>query len=574
MSSLQKEDLSLEDRLFLNAVIIGILTSLMGSGINLFLNSSLPAAIVPLVLATLLLILYYFVRVKKMIKPFVFPLVIISIVGISAIWVFNGGIDGSNVMPGFVILILGLITVSENKRKYVLATFLGLFCSVYLIQFYRPDLIISFPSERDRWIDSIFTVIYTSCFIFLIIKFLLQNYNRERHKANESESKYRFMTESSSDTIWHLDQNYCFDYVSSADFLMRGFTKEEVLGTSLWSMLKPEGIEHARKGTSKRMEDEQRGIKSGNIRFELELKCKDGSWIWTEVNSSPHYDQNGRIIGLHGVTRDISLRKKSEQEIMHKNEELKNLVATKDKFFSIIAHDLRSPFTSFLGLTQIMAEELPNLAMDEVQEIAVSMSKSAANIYRLLENLLQWSQIQKGELPFNPEPVRLKVVLDESIAMVMESAKQKDIEITTSISDDLMVCADNNLLQTIIRNLTFNALKFTHKCGKVRISAKIRQDNNVEIAIQDTGIGMSPSMMANLFRIDVRINREGTEGEPSTGLGLLLCKEFVNMHGGDIWANSEMGKGSTFYFTIPSKLDESVSNPTANHPQVYSVTLD
>lgn len=547
----ENEDLSLENRIFLSAIIIGVFTSIVGSTINLVLNTSLPAVIIPLLLSVLLIILYYFIRFKRIIEPLIFPIIITSIVGISVIWVFNGGINGSNTMPGFVILILGLITVSNTQKKYVLILFLSSFSFVYLIQFYRPDLIVNFKNENDRWIDSIFTLFYSSYFIFLIIKFLHENYTRERRKVKESEERFRFMTENSSDTIWHLNSNYCFDYVSPADERMRGFKQEEVIGTPLWSLLKPEGIEYARKVTAKRKEDEQNGIKTGTIRFELELKCKDNSWIWAEINSTPHYNADGVMIGLNGVTRDISQRKKAEQEILLKNEELKGLVATKEKFFSIIAHDLRSPFNSFLGLTQIMAEDLPNLTMSQAQEIAASMSKSATNLYRLLENLLQWSQLQKGALTFNPEVVSLNVIVAESIAMVVEPAKIKGIEITTDISDDLTVFADSNLLQTIIRNLTYNAIKYTNKGGRVNISAKNTDYKRVEISVQDTGIGMDKIILDNLFQVDMQTSRKGTEGEPCTGLGLVLCKEFVEKHSGEIWVKSEVGKGSTFSFTIP-----------------------
>ncbi|MBW8334795.1 MAG: PAS domain S-box protein [Prolixibacteraceae bacterium] len=549
----EDEDLTIENRVFLSAIIIGIFTSLIGSVINLVLNTSVFAAIIPLLLSVILFILYYFVRFKRIHEPYIFPVIVISIFGISVIWVFNGGINGYNVMPGFVILILGLITVSDIKKKYVIILFLSSFTSIYLLQFYRPDLIVNFDNENDRWMDSIFTLFYSSYFVFLIIKFLHENYTRERIKANESEEKFRFMTENSGDTIWHLDSNYCFDYVSPADERMRGFKKEEVIGTPIWSLLKPEGIEHARKVTVKLLEDEQKGIKTGTIRFELELKCRDNSWIWAEVNSSTHYNADGTMVGLNGVIRDISLRKKAEQEILLTNEELKGLVATKDKLFSIIAHDLRSPFNSFLGLTQVMAEDLPNLTMSQAQEMAVSMNKSATNLYRLLETLLQWSQIQKGALSFNPEVIFVNQILTESIAMVIEPAKNKRIEITTDISEDLTVFADSNLLQTIIRNLIYNAIKYTVKGGKVKISAKKNTvSKNVEISVKDNGIGMDQIILDNLFRVDLQTSRKGTEGEPCSGLGLLLCKEFVEKHGGKIWVKSEVEKGSTFYFTIPN----------------------
>ena len=197
-----------------------------------------------------------------------------------------------------------------------------------------------------------------------------------------------------------------------------------------------------------------------------------------------------------------------------------------------------------------MVEELPYLTLAQIQEFVVAMSKSANNLYRLLETLLQWSQIQQGAIPFNPEVVQLRRLVVESIEMILDLAKIKGIEIETDIADEMVVFADNNMFQTIIRNLVSNAIKFTPKGGKVKVSARIQDNKNFEISIHDSGIGMSKTMVDNLFRLDVQTNRKGTEEEPSTGLGLILCKEFVEKHGGKIWVESEVGKGSLFCFTI------------------------
>ncbi len=282
------------------------------------------------------------------------------------------------------------------------------------------------------------------------------------------------------------------------------------------------------------------------------LKKKDGSPIWVEDHGWYNLDENGNILFHEGIMRDITERKWAEEEIKLKNEELTKIVTEKDKFFSIIAHDLRSPFNSFLGLTHIMAEELPVLTMDELQKIAVSMNNSAINLFRLLENLLQWSRMQQGLIPFNPNETQLRQIIDECIIMVSEPARNKEIEIICNIPAILTIFADNNMIQTVIRNLVSNAVKFTARGGKIIISAKNASTNGIEISIKDTGIGISKKMMANLFRLDVQVNRSGTEGEPSTGLGLLLCKEFVEKHGGNIWLKSEEGKGSVFYFSLPN----------------------
>jgi len=281
----------------------------------------------------------------------------------------------------------------------------------------------------------------------------------------------------------------------------------------------------------------------------------EGNTIILLTNKMPLRNSMGEIYGILGTSMNVTERIAAVQEIKLKNEELQKLNAEKDKFFSIIAHDLRSPFNSFLGLTQIMAEELPSLTMTQVQEIAVSMSKSATNLYRLLENLLEWSQIQKGTFPFNPEVFQLGIVVGGSIDMIHESAKNKDIEIATDIAVGLEVFADRNMTQTIIRNLVSNAVKFTHIGGEIGILAKTTGGKSIEISIKDTGIGMNQSMADNLFRSNVQTSRKGTEGELSTGLGLLLCKEFIEKHGGKLWVESEEGKGSIFSFTIPSMND-------------------
>ncbi|MEI7724426.1 MAG: ATP-binding protein [Bacteroidota bacterium] len=281
------------------------------------------------------------------------------------------------------------------------------------------------------------------------------------------------------------------------------------------------------------------------------LKTKDGRIIWLEDNARYIKDQNGKVIYNEGICRDITGRKRAEAEIKHQNEKLLKINTEKDKFFSIIAHDLRSPFNSFLGLTQIMAEDLPGLTMDEIQKFAVSMRNSAANLFRLLENLLQWATMQQGLIPVKKEVVKLLSVIDESIEMMLEPAKNKNIEIKKNIPGSLEVFADSNILQTVIRNLISNAVKFTDKGGTITISAKTTLENNVEIAIKDSGIGMNGTLIENLFRLDVQTSRQGTDGEPSTGLGLILCKDFIEKHGGKIWVESEKGKGSVFYFTIP-----------------------
>lgn len=256
-------------------------------------------------------------------------------------------------------------------------------------------------------------------------------------------------------------------------------------------------------------------------------------------------------IGKPFKDKEVKVRVATHLKIHRQNKELHELNACKDKFFSLIAHDLRSPFNGFLGLTEIMAEELSGMTLEEIREITVNLRSSATSLNRLLENLLIWAQIQRGLIPFYPAVEQLLPIVTESISVVLQSAKNKNIEIHYDVPDDIFVFVDNNQLQTVIRNLVSNSVKFTPNGGIVNITAKSTDNNTIEFAIKDTGIGMNSIMVENLFRVDVRTKREGTEGEPSTGLGLILCKDFIEKMGSVIRVESQEGKGSAFYFTLP-----------------------
>ena len=244
-------------------------------------------------------------------------------------------------------------------------------------------------------------------------------------------------------------------------------------------------------------------------------------------------------------------RKKAEEEIGLKNELLLALNAEKDKFFSIIAHDLRGPLSAFVAATQIITEEIQTMSIEEIKDITGSMKISATNIYSLLENLLEWSRLKRGGMDFVPEKLNLKNKIDECLSVLSESARKKHIELSVSIDDRIVVFADNHMFDTLIRNLVSNALKFTPQGGKVSVSALNNGEKTTVVKIIDTGIGMTTELKNKLFHLSEKTSRKGTEGEPSTGIGLLLSKEFIEKHGGKIWVESEQDKGSVFSFSLP-----------------------
>lgn len=229
--------------------------------------------------------------------------------------------------------------------------------------------------------------------------------------------------------------------------------------------------------------------------------------------------------------------------------ELQELNATKDKFFSIIAHDLKTPFNSILGLSEILKEEAKHLDIATIEQYSGIIHSTSKNTFRLLENLLEWARIQQSQILFHPVSVQLKNLVNEVVEFMVEKANSKMIAVINYIPDGMVVYADKDMLKTILRNLISNALKFTSTRGKVEIKA-ISKGSTIEILVFDTGTGISKDDMAKIFRIDSNFTKDGTENEKGTGLGLLLCKEFVEKHGGKIWVESEIGKGSTFTFTL------------------------
>lgn len=284
------------------------------------------------------------------------------------------------------------------------------------------------------------------------------------------------------------------------------------------------------------------------ISFDV-LEFKDGRTF--ERYSQPQLFE-GKNVGRVWSFRDITVHRQAEESLMKSEAALKEHNAAKDKFFSIIAHDLRGPINTFVGLTQILSEDSDSFTVEEIQKYTGSLKNSSSNLAGLLDNLLQWSGMQRGAIAFDPQQLHLLPVVNEVLAGINAIAQKKGIEIRCNIPVDTAIFADNNMLQTILRNLISNALKFTPRDGMVSLFAEPTKDGVVMITVKDSGIGMPEEIVKNLFRIDVKnVRREGTDGEPSSGLGLSLCKEFIEKHGGKIWVDSDVGAGTSFYFSMP-----------------------
>ena len=270
---------------------------------------------------------------------------------------------------------------------------------------------------------------------------------------------------------------------------------------------------------------------------------------------------NAMLKGLVLRLRDYN---KLEAELTHKNieiekqkielekqrEELEALNSTKDKFFAIIAHDLKNPFSTVLGLSELLAREFETFDSDSLKNFITQIYKYSNNTFNLLENLLQWSMVQTGRMPLHPTIINLKHIIEENLELLAGNAKNKNIEMQIISSNDCSSYVDINQITTVVRNLLSNAIKFTPNNGIVKVEVS-DSDEFWRVSVKDNGIGIEQKDMDKLFLIDSNPTTIGTLQEKGTGLGLILCKEFVERNGGTIWVESKPGKGSTFAFTVP-----------------------
>jgi len=289
------------------------------------------------------------------------------------------------------------------------------------------------------------------------------------------------------------------------------------------------------------------------------------------ITKPHHFGEMSARINAHLTIRkqQMQLREQNirlqKQNVLveQQHEQLQELNTSKDKFFSIIAHDLRNPLIGFLSFVKLMEQDLENWDKTQIQKLLEQLRDSAENLSDLIENLLTWSRIQRNIVDYLPQPIDIGLIVARNIEILMPNAQQKKITLTNSIQEEISVSVDIHMLDTVVRNLLSNAIKFTEAGGTIEISATHAEDT-FKVAVSDTGIGIPEEKLPGLFRIDAKTQREGTAGEKGTGLGLILCKEFVEKHGGRIWAESEVGKGTIFTFTLSKMTPEYTDIPTIN----------
>lgn len=363
---------------------------------------------------------------------------------------------------------------------------------------------------------------------------------------NGLKSNFDLLIANSFDILVLLDENGHQKYVSDSSLRILGYPPEELINIDVIDeMIHPEDQEKTRQGLYNIIQNHNYGGTQYRHRH------KDGSWVYLEAYGTNQLS-NPDIQAVVLNVRDITERKLYEQRLLEKEQLLQELNATKDRFLSIIGHDLKNPFNSIIGLSDLLQISVEDGDLYQISKFADLIHNSSKLVNELLTNLLAWAKSQTGTISFNPKETNLINLILDVMDLFRELASQKSIELKFEYDQQVLISIDRDMIRSVIRNLISNGIKFTQKGGTVKVRV-IQGKEDLQLVVSDNGIGLSDRIKSSLFKIDDNQSTRGTMGESGTGLGLILCKEFIELHHGKIWAESVLGKGTDVYISIPHK---------------------
>ncbi len=372
--------------------------------------------------------------------------------------------------------------------------------------------------------------------------------SRKLSEANEQLRKLSIVASETDNLIFLADPAGRIEWVNHAASRLYGKKRKDFEGKNLFDMISHE----KRDGLLHEFYD-----KKESINYESTLKGANGKLYYFQTTLTPLVDGQGKIERIIAVDSDITRIKEVENDLVQKQQELKQANATKDKFFSIISHDLKNPFNSLLGMTDLLVRRGEKMSPERVRTFHQSLHTTTRQAYELLSNLLQWSRSQLDKITVNPESFDFSGLAEQNIPLHEQRAREKGIDLINHLENrEIPVYADYQMITTVLRNLLSNAIKFTGNGGSVSLDA-VERDRYWEFQVSDTGMGIPEERVDKLFKLGESYSAPGTDQETGTGLGLVLCKEFVDKNGGTIDACNKQGSGSTFSFTLPK--------PGSNH---------
>ena len=364
-------------------------------------------------------------------------------------------------------------------------------------------------------------------------------------ELKESEERYRILVETMSEGLIMSDNDDVIKFINKRCCEIYGYEANELIGKIGY-----EKLEHPDYKETMIQKNKSR-LKGITDTYEVKGIKKSGESFWLRISGAPFYDKDGNVNGSFGILSDITERKQSEEALRESEDKLRELNATKDKFFGIIAHDLRSPFSAIMGFSNLLSEQVKMQDYDGIEKYAEYIQDSSKRAMGLLTNLFEWAQSQTGITNVVLNNYDLVPLVYEVTELAMDSAQSKSITIEKELPGKLIINADKARIGVVLRNLISNAVKFTNRGGTITVSAE-ELKGEILVSVKDNGVGIEKEDIEKLFRLDVNYTTLGTEKEKGSGLGIILCKEFVEKHGGKIWAESEVGKGSKFCFTLPA----------------------
>ena len=479
-------------------------------------------------------------------------------------FLYSGNITPLAATTSLAFFCLGCALIAlANEKTFLITHFIGQTANARILRAILPIVVLGILVEgfldvtlvRHFEINSallvalltLFMVMITIVIVIRITRVVFKQANNaeiERKLTEEELLKFKLGIERSDEVIFMTDIDGNIVYVNPSFEKIYGYKKEEVLGKNPRTLKK--GI------LSDSFYSELGDTLSWKRTVSMEFinKTKEGELLNIEQSVNPILDESKKLLGYLAVQHNITQRKQAELRLLDYSEKLKISNDTKDKLFSIIAHDLKSPFNSILGFSQVLIADYDVYNHEEKKHFIRKIEDSAKKAFTLVENLLIWSSTQTGGITANPIEIDLSDIIRKQADFIANLAEAKGVKIKCDLPPGAIAYADKDMVKTVLLNLMNNAIKFTPKEGKITITIQ-DLDDKTQVSITNTGLGISQDHLEKLFKAHLSESTLGTLGEKGTGLGLIICKEFVEKNGGNIRAESEQGKGSKFCFTLP-----------------------
>lgn len=559
----------IEKRIFILITYLSLLMTIAGNVVNIILGLSV--WLIGVTILGSLVVFYYFMKARNAqnYERYIYHFIAISSVILSVGWIMNGGID-SNMTSLFFVYFVAVFTIVPTRHKFIVfLVYATNFIVLIGINYYYPSLITPYHTQEQRFVDMISGNLVYLLILYNVLAILMKNYSfeqqkvrsrsvaiarlnnelREQNKKNEEINRQLQESELSYSSIVNHSPNVNLIhdgekilYVNEMGEKLSGYSASELIGKPLNSFLSASSLNLVRENIQRRMNGEP------VEQYEVAIRAKNGTkYIFTVSATSIYYQGKPQMLV---VLSDITDRKRAEEEIQRYSQELKEANATKDRFISILSHDLRSPFYGLIGLSEVLKNEAHSLSPDEIKNFSSKLYEAITLQYDLLNDLLTWSQIHTNKLGVKPELLYVAKIVADINKLFWEQTEKKRIRINNTIPDGVCILADKNMVNMMLRNLIHNAIKFSFPDSVIQVSYRQRSNGDCFL-VQDAGVGMTPDDIEQVFKIDTTFTSLGTNNEKGSGMGLVLCREIMERHSGTISVESTPNQGTTFTLFFP-----------------------